>query len=289
MSLSDSCVRPVDGAVADVDRVVRRTALTGVGAFRCPPSHPRFGDSGPIRNHCFVFPRTTSRIEHDRGGRFIADPTVVSLYNAGQAYRRAVVSPEGDYCDYFVVASSVLRDALAHAGITRGDRDEAALFGRAYVRSDARLYARQRVLFRQARTGSADDLEIESGVCGLLARVVAAHGDGRDRSMSVSVQARRKVEEVRQFLAVEYTQPASLEALARRVEMSPYHLSRVFRSITGYSMHQYRLQLRLRAALSRLSQGQDLTTLALDLGFSSHSHFTATFRRVFGHPPSAWR
>lgn len=107
--------------------------------------------------------------------------------------------------------------------------------------------------------------------------------------MSVSVQARRKVEAVRQFLAVEYTQPASLEALARRVEMSPYHLSRVFRSITGYSMHQYRLQLRLRAALSRLSQGQDLTTLALDLGFSSHSHFTATFRRVFGHPPSAWR
>jgi len=44
----------------------------------------------------------------------------------------------------------------------------------------------------------------------------------------------------------------------------------------------------LRAALERLPENdRDLSMLALELGFSSHSHFTASFTREFGVPPSA--
>jgi AraC family transcriptional regulator len=46
----------------------------------------------------------------------------------------------------------------------------------------------------------------------------------------------------------------------------------------------------LRAALERLAEpGVDLIDIALDLGFSSHSHFTECFRRNFGKTPSAVR
>lgn len=289
MSLSHSCVRPVDGAVADVDRVLHRTALTGVGAFRCPPSHPKFADSGPIRNHCFVFPRTMSRIEHDRGDRFIADPTVVSLYNAGQVYRRAMVSPEGDHCDYFVVAPTVLRDALAARQSTAAEGDGTALFRQAYVRSAPRLYAAQRTVFRRVRARAIDDLELESAVFQLLDAVLDAGADVTPRALRGTPRARRQVDDVRRLLATEFSRPLSLTAIARAVQASPYHLSRAFRAATGQSIHQYRIQLRLRAALDRLPGCQDLTALALDLGFSSHSHFSATFRRTFGYAPSAWR
>jgi len=69
-----------------------------------------------------------------------------------------------------------------------------------------------------------------------------------------------------------------------------FHLARMFRSRTGFSLHAYRNQLRLRAALERLRDpGVDLIDIALDLGFSSHSHFTETFRRSFGKTPSAVR
>jgi AraC-like DNA-binding protein len=55
-------------------------------------------------------------------------------------------------------------------------------------------------------------------------------------------------------------------------------------------MHGYRNQLRLRAALESLRDPRvDLSGLALDLGFSSHSHFTVMFRRSFGCPPSQFR
>jgi AraC-like DNA-binding protein len=46
--------------------------------------------------------------------------------------------------------------------------------------------------------------------------------------------------------------------------------------------------VRLRAALEALP-GQDLTQLALDLGYSSHSHFSERFRQVYGRTPSEFR
>ena len=54
-------------------------------------------------------------------------------------------------------------------------------------------------------------------------------------------------------------------------------------------LHAYRDQLRLQGALPRLAAGEDITRVALDLGYSSHSHFTWAFRRRFGVPPSSVR
>jgi len=65
---------------------------------------------------------------------------------------------------------------------------------------------------------------------------------------------------------------------------------RLFHRQTGTTLHAYRNQLRLRAALERLTDpGVDLLDTALDLGYSSHSHFTETFRRSFGITPFTGR
>jgi AraC family transcriptional regulator len=73
------------------------------------------------------------------------------------------------------------------------------------------------------------------------------------------------------------------------VRVSVFHLCRTFRAVTGQTIHAYRTQLRLRAALERVEYASDLSAVALDLGFSSHSHFTAAFRRAFGVTPSGVR
>ena len=70
------------------------------------------------------------------------------------------------------------------------------------------------------------------------------------------------------------------------VGASPYHLSRVFRTVTGHSIHQYRMQLRLRAVLAGLATGQPITDLAMSCGFASPSHLSQLFRRCFKIPPS---
>jgi AraC-like DNA-binding protein len=78
--------------------------------------------------------------------------------------------------------------------------------------------------------------------------------------------------------------------ISRQVYCSPYHLARLFREQIGVSLRQHQLRLRLALALERLLEERiSLTELALDLGFSSHSHFTAAFRRAFALAPDVFR
>jgi len=95
---------------------------------------------------------------------------------------------------------------------------------------------------------------------------------------------------VKTYLANKFSERITLDDVAHSVHASPFHLARLFQQHTGVPVHRYLTQLRLRVSLERLSEGAtDLTELALDLGFSSHSHFTDAFRKEFGHPPSAVR
>lgn len=78
--------------------------------------------------------------------------------------------------------------------------------------------------------------------------------------------------------------------IARAVGYAPFHLARLFRRETGVPIHRYLVRLRLRLALERLAEdGRGLTSLALDLGFADHNHFTNAFRREFGTAPARLR
>jgi len=63
----------------------------------------------------------------------------------------------------------------------------------------------------------------------------------------------------------------------------------VFQQVEGLPLYRYQLRLRLARALDLLPQHDDLTALSLDLGFSSHSHFSAAFRQAYGRSPSQFR
>jgi AraC-like DNA-binding protein len=71
--------------------------------------------------------------------------------------------------------------------------------------------------------------------------------------------------------------------------LSPFHLCRVFREMAGISLYDYVLHERLAQSLDTVLGGGDLTGIALDAGFASHSHFTARFRRFFGCAPATLR
>ena len=92
-----------------------------------------------------------------------------------------------------------------------------------------------------------------------------------------------------ELLGRRFTEPMTLAEIAAAIGTSPFHLCRSFRRATGTTLHEYRNQLRLRSALDRLEAADDLSQLALELGYSSHSHFTAAFRRSFGFTPSMAR
>jgi AraC family transcriptional regulator len=155
------------------------------------------------------------------------------------------------------------------------------------------LYLRQRRLFVSLQSDTPPDLvEIEETTIGLLNELLAsAYSHGRCRSSpdqrTRAVRQHRDVAfAARRVLNRTYRRALGLRGLAAAVGCSPFHLCRAFRDVTGSTIHAHLTTLRLRAALESLQDARDMTAVALDAGFSSHSHFTAAFRRSFGVTPS---
>lgn len=278
-----------------IERLLFDSSLVRVGAFRCPEWHPLFPDSGPIVNPVFVFPRTPVWIRHDGGEPFVSDATMAALYNRGQTYRRRAVAGRADCCDWFAVAPGLLAE-IADAGRGRPPATPERPFARACTPVDSRTYLAQRQLVTALAAGEADPLFVEERAIRLAARVLdsearAAGVGGRPPAATARTarQHRDQAEHAREILTVDFWRASTLARLAGRVGVSPFHLCRVFRRHTGQSLHAYRTELRLRWALERLQDtAGGVTAVALEAGFSSHSHFTAAFRRAFALTPSAF-
>jgi AraC family transcriptional regulator len=297
-SLSKSCSAPEivldrPNFDPDFDRLLFQSAHLAVGSFRAAPDHPRFVDSGPIAAHVFVFPRTSVTIQHAGGKPFAAGPPVVTFYNRNQIYRRSALSTDGDRCEWFALAPELLREAVAKSDPTVEERPEMP-FLFSHGPSPARAYLRQRRLVTHCLGDEPPDaLAAEETALELAHAVVAAAQTAwsarrkRPGAGDSGARCRDLVEHAKEILLRRFDEPFGLVELAREVGCTPFHLCRIFRRSTGWTLHEFRDQVRLRTALEAVPERRgDLTGLALDLGYSSHSHFTTTFKRAFGVTPS---
>lgn len=95
---------------------------------------------------------------------------------------------------------------------------------------------------------------------------------------------------MREFICENLCEPISLTKLSGLAGMTTHQLLIAFRKAFGRTPAQYVIQQRLRCAQRELTETKkDITTIALDCGFSSHSHLTACFRRHLGSCPSVFR
>jgi AraC family transcriptional regulator len=98
------------------------------------------------------------------------------------------------------------------------------------------------------------------------------------------------VEAAKHAIASNLQRNVTVRDLSRAMRCNPSRLCRAFRRSTGQTLTSYRHALRMQVALERLREAEiDLTDLALELGYSSHSHFTHMFHRYLGITPSQVR
>lgn len=82
----------------------------------------------------------------------------------------------------------------------------------------------------------------------------------------------------------------TLEGLAKLADLTTHQFLIAFRKAFDCTPGQYIIQQRIRIAQHLLLHTRkDITAIALECGFSSHSHLTATFTKRLGHSPSAFR
>jgi AraC family transcriptional regulator len=241
--------------------------------------------------HVIGFPHGGSYMLHAEGEASLIDANTVAFFNPLGVYRTSHPNGCGDHGGGLVVRPDVIADAASEWDPEAEPRG-AARFPSLSAPSSSRSYWIQNRLFSHlAAGGPIDPLEVEEGALALVAETVAAAFERRTRRIAIrpeTVRRRREgVQAARALLARRYREPLRLEEVAAESGLSIFHLCRMFKEETGISVYRYLHRLRLRAALRELPERRgDLTALALDLGYSSHSHFTSAFRREFGVTPS---
>src|SRR5437879_9205395 len=213
---------------------------------------------------------------HARDDEHLVHQALGVVFPQGLEYRMGHPTDDGDTAVTLGFDTGIVEEALS----TTLERVRV-------TRLDVRLRYTLGLLLAAARRGD-DALLVDVLALDLLRSITA--GLAPERQCSTSPAARAKVDRVRALPAERPEDHWTLQSVARLVDYSPFHLARQFRVHTGVSVHRYLTDLRVAAVLGRIEAGDPYgATIAADLGFSHHSHLTATLRGRLGLTPRAIR
>jgi len=96
------------------------------------------------------------------------------------------------------------------------------------------------------------------------------------------------IEQIKRHIKENREDKLVLNDIAQKFFMSPYYLSHYFKKETGFTLAQYITNQKLTVAKSLLKKGYSVTEVALQLSYSSDSHFISVFKRNCGITPKQY-
>lgn len=268
--------------VFDVD-VLLDTASVSVRDVRCRGECRHRGAEECASHTHLVFPYRGVYLRHVGSTQAVADANHVLLFNVDESYRVSHPVDGGDSSLTLDLAEALLHE-LTPSALARGDGRSG--FRHQALRIDARAQALVALLRHALRHGSIEALEAESLALTLASRSL---GPRTARTPGATHARQRLVDRAKLLLASDLGRRWTLADIALEVGGSAVYLTQAFKQVEGMPLYRYQLQLRLARALDLLESDIDLSSLAQDLGFSSHSHFAAAFRQAYGRSPSEFR
>lgn len=254
-----------------------------IGAFEARPTHDACGEVERQTANAIVLPFSGLFARHDAPGRQVTGTPSHAIYFAPDApYRISFPGAIGD-------RAIILRfdEGLSPEQTGRWAGDGPAAQGLL----PAKAMMLRNLLWTRLEKGEADGFEAEAlGLDLLNWSLESVHPGKMPARRSALARRTRALERVKEAVASSPSDKWNVARLASVANLSPFHLCHVFREMTGTSIYDYVLHERLAQTLDAvLDCGDDLTAIALDAGFASHSHFTARFRTFFGCTPGALR
>lgn len=235
-----------------------------------------------------VFPYRGIYTRHVGNDQAVADANHVLFFNAGQGYQVSHPIAGGDSSLDLALAEPVLRElAPAHLLNEHGPPG----FRQQHLRIDPRAQALVALLRHTLQNGTIEPLEAESLLLTLVCRSLGPRTSRRPMATyaRATYARQRLVDRVKVLLAGDLARRWTLQQIAAEIGGSAVYLTQAFQQAEGLPLYRYHLRLRLARALDLIVRYDDLSALALDLGFSSHSHFTAAFKQAYGRSPSAFK
>ena len=122
----------------------------------------------------------------------------------------------------------------------------------------------------------------ETLIIQLLIHINRLHEAAPERA---EVRGDPKVQEALSYINEHFREELSVEILAERLYLSPYHFMRLFKAQTGSTVHAYVRQKRLMNAARLIREGVPAARAAADSGFGDYSAFHRAFKESFGVSP----
>jgi AraC-like DNA-binding protein len=222
-------------------------------------------------------------VRHVGQRQTVAEANQVLFFNAGQGYRVSHPVAGGDASLSVAISEPQLHE-LAPRDLV--EVVPGVILRPHRLRVDARTQALAALVRHRLRRHIVMPLEAE---CLALTLAERALGSRTARQPGGSAGRQRLVDRAKLVLASDLARRWTLADIAAEVRVSPVYLTQVFQQVEGLPLYRYQLRLRLARALDLLADCDGLTALALELGFSSHSHFSAAFHHMYGESPSQFR
>jgi AraC-like DNA-binding protein len=267
--------------------VIRRTLLESetvrIDRIEARPVSDACGDVERPGFNAVVLPVSGVFLRHDAPHRHVTGTPSHAIFIAADApYRISFPGAIGDRALALKLSDQLAADRLEYSGAS--NRASHGL-----LPADAILL--RNLLWRSLAGTGIDHFEAEALGLDLLHMSFGAMcAPAAQVRPSAHVRRARALERVKEAVAAAPARRWNVAKLADVANLSPFHLCHVFRLFTGASVYDYVVRERLASTLDAvLEGGGDLTAIALEAGFASHSHFTARFRKFFGCTPTALR
>lgn len=249
----------------------------------CPGARKHESDEECAVVTHLVLPYRGVYVHHVGRAESVAEANQVIFINEGEPYRVSHPIDGGDSALSIGVSEATLLELAPKEYLRRNGQ---AAFNRSRLRIGADTQKLTALLRHSLDRGAVETLEAESLTLTLLR---SALGERTSPVAAGGPGLRKLVDRAKLVLVSDLSRRWTLAEIASEVGGSPVYLTQVFQRLEGMPLYRYQLRLRLARALALLGDYGDLTSLALELGFSSHSHFSAAFKQAYGQTPSAFQ
>lgn len=270
-------------------RIVFESNDFRVGHVIARPSSLECGEIECQNENVLVLPLTGVFAKHESPRRHVViTPNNAVLLATDKPYRISYPAGIGDKCLTLRFSDDVMRRMLPQPAMSRGSATPRLT---SFALLPPSVMLARSLLCHRLAAGQWDALEVEELTSGLLGSTLRAMLQaGREDRRNEFGRSMRAIEIVKEAITLDPERKWTLDDLAQLANVSPYHLSHIFRHQTGAPVYRFVVRTRLAKALDAvLDTDTELAAIAMEAGFASHSHFTTRFREFFGLTPMELR
>jgi AraC family transcriptional regulator len=212
----------------------------------------------------------------------------VALTGIGQAH-----AARAEAVDFVSISISpvLINELVTEIGLTRATAE--IVFRETHVRDEIIIQSARAIASEIADERLGHAAMLDALVRQLAIHLLRSHLTVRksaqielSRAGPVDRRLRRAIE----FMHDNYSRELALEEIASAAYLSEYHFARLFKQITGVTVHVYLANLRLEHARKLLAETElAISEIATRVGYQSQSHFTKIFKSVTGVTPRVYR